>query len=79
MSYGYSHRLVEANKNADPSSRGVYLGRRCIKLSIPVSEVADALGVSRATIYNWFWGSVTPSAAHTAKIATFLRTLRTKK
>lgn len=79
MSYGYSQRLVDANNTADISSRGVYLGSRCIKLGIAVSEVARALGVSRATVYNWFWGSVNPSASHEAKIADFLRTLRTRK
>tara|TARA_R110002126_G_scaffold23584_2_gene82488 strand:+ start:4430 stop:4669 length:240 start_codon:yes stop_codon:yes gene_type:complete len=79
MSYGYSQRLVDANNNADVSSRGVYLGSRCMKLGISVSEVADRLGVSRATVYNWFWGSVTPSASHTAKINKYLHALRNRK
>ena len=56
MSYGYSQRLVDANTNADDSSLGVYLGSRCIALGISVKDVADRLGVSRATVYNWFWG-----------------------
>jgi DNA-binding XRE family transcriptional regulator len=50
-----------------------------MKLGISVSEVAEAIGVSRATVYNWFWGSVNPSTSHEAKIADFLRTLRTRK
>ena len=79
MSYGYSQRLVDANNNADVSSRGVYLGSRCMKLGISVSEVADRLGVSRATVYNWFWGSVTPSAGHTDKINKYLHALRNRK
>ena len=79
MSYGYSQRLVDANTNADASSLGVYLGSRCIALGIPVKDVADRLGVSRATVYNWFWGSVTPSASHTAKINKYLHALRNRK
>jgi transcriptional regulator with XRE-family HTH domain len=79
MSYGYSQRLVDANTNADASSSGVYLGSRCIKLGISVSEVADKLGVSRATVYNWFWGSVTPRASHTTKIDKYLHALRNRK
>jgi predicted transcriptional regulator len=79
MSYGYSQRLVEANSNADTKSLGVYLGNRCIRLGIPVSEVADTLGVSRATVYNWFWGEVNPRPEHNDKITEFLRTLRTRK
>jgi transcriptional regulator with XRE-family HTH domain len=68
MSYGYSQRLVEANNTADPKSRGVYLGSRCIKLGISVSEVAEAIGVSRATVYNWFTGKATPRAHQQEKI-----------
>ena len=56
MSYGYSQRLIEANKKADGKSLGVALGRVCIKQDISVTELAEKLGVSRATIYNWFWG-----------------------
>jgi transcriptional regulator with XRE-family HTH domain len=79
MSYGYSQRLVDANTNADDGSIGVYLGSRCIALGISVKDVADRLGVSRATVYNWFWGSVTPSAGHTDKINKYLHALRNRK
>lgn len=79
MSYGYSQRLVDANTNADDSSLGVYLGSRCIALGISVKDVADRLGVSRATVYNWFWGSVAPSAGHADKINKYLRALRNRK
>ena len=79
MSYGYSQRLVDANNKADANSCGVYLGRSCIKLGVPVSDVAQKLGVSRATVYNWFWGLVAPSPTHADKIAEFIRTLRNNK
>lgn len=79
MSYGYSQRLVEANNEADAGSLGVYLGRRCIALGIPVNDVAVKLGVSRATVYNWFWGTVTPSTGHAGKITKYISTLRNRK
>lgn len=79
MSYGYSHQLVEANKAASDESWGVVLGRTCIKLNIPVIEVAMKLGVSRATIYNWFWGTTLPSRAHCEKIERLLPRLKAKK
>jgi hypothetical protein len=79
MSYGYSQRLVEANKEADASSCGVYLGSRCIALGIPVNDVAVKLGVSRATVYNWFWGTVAPSTGHADKITKYLHALRNRK
>jgi len=79
MSYGYSYQLVEANKKADDKSWGVVLGRTCIQLNIPVSEVSRLLGVSRATIYNWFWGTTDPSRTHCEKIERLLPRLKAKK
>jgi transcriptional regulator with XRE-family HTH domain len=63
MSYGYTARLVELNKQADRRLLGVRLGRVCIKHNIPVSDVASRLNVSRQTIYNWFMGTNTPRAS----------------
>ena len=60
MSYGYSVKLLEANKEADGKHLGVQLGRKCISRKIPVSKVAEDLGVSRPTIYNWFCGATAP-------------------
>lgn len=67
MSYGYSQRIVEANKSASKTLLGVALGRMCIKLDVPVAEVAATIGVSRETVYNWFTGETYPhSALHVA-------------
>lgn len=60
MSYGYSIKLVRANELADGYSLGVRLGKMCIKHDIPVSKVANDLGVSRQTVYNWFCGGSSP-------------------
>jgi hypothetical protein len=76
MSYGYSQRLVEANKEADEQSWGVLLGRKCIALDIPVNVIAARFNVSRATIYNWFWGATTPSQAHAIAIERMLPRLK---
>jgi hypothetical protein len=76
MSYGYSQRLVDANKIADDSSWGVLLGRKCIALDIPVNIIAARFNVSRATIYNWFWGATTPSQSHAQQIERALPRLK---
>lgn len=57
---GYSHRIVRANQEADPSSIGVRLGRLCIYEEIPASDVAKYFNVSRMTVYNWFSGASKP-------------------
>jgi predicted transcriptional regulator len=73
MSYGYSQRLVERNKDADNKSVGVALGRVCIKKNVPVSTVATALGVTRATVYNWFTGLCKPHAKYYAEIQKLIK------
>lgn len=72
MSYGYSQRIVTANKAADKSLLGVALGRICIERDIPVADIAAAMGVSRQTIYNWFCGLHTPQAAQVESVKDFI-------
>jgi predicted transcriptional regulator len=35
-------------------------------------KVAEALGVSRTTVYNWFVGEFTPSPDHSEQIERFM-------
>jgi hypothetical protein len=72
MSKGYTINVYRANADADPQLLGVQLGRYCIDNNIPVSEVADALGITRATIYNWFSGGNVGKAHHVAAIKAYL-------
>jgi AcrR family transcriptional regulator len=72
MTYGYSQSLAEANKKADAKSLGVALGRFCIVRGIPATGVAEALGVSRTTVYNWFVGEFAPSPSHSEQIERFM-------
>ena len=60
MSYGYSVRVIDSNKEANPELIGVELGRLCIKHDLPVNSVSETLGVSRQTVYNWFCGTNSP-------------------
>lgn len=60
MGYGYSIKLLEANREADGEHLGVQLGRKCIEHGVPVSKVAEALGATRQTVYNWFCGATAP-------------------
>lgn len=64
MSYGYSLRLVQLNREADASNPGVQLGRLCIEHSIPVAEIAKRCDVSRVTVYNWFCGVTAPQRSN---------------
>jgi len=72
MTYGYSQSLVRANKNASIKSLGVALGRACIRANISVSQIAQDLGVSRMTIYNWFKGDREPHPSYAQTIADYI-------
>lgn len=72
MSYGYSQRVVDANKGASKTLLGVRLGRVCIAKDVPVTDVAETIGVSRETVYNWFSGIHEPHQSFHAVINSFI-------
>lgn len=74
-SYGYSLRLARLNEAALVSSLGVQLGRTCIEHNVPVVAVAEHLGVSRQTVYNWFIGRSIPMKSTEHKINRFILAL----
>lgn len=75
MSYGYSLRLRSLNEQANASNIGVRLGRMCIKHDVPVAFVAKRMGVTRATVYNWFCGVTTPQDHTASRIEAYLAEL----
>lgn len=54
----YSQKFIDDVMNSDSRRVGVELARECVKANLPAKYVAVALGVSRATIHNWFRGSI---------------------
>ena len=72
--HGYSKKIISANTEASGKNIGVQLGRYCISRDIPVSEIANYLGVTRMSIYGWFDGTCTPLPKHEEKIAEILKT-----
>lgn len=72
---GYSIRVAEAIKEADGNLLGVRLGRVCLARDIPVSTVAEALGVTRQTIYHWFIGASEPRGQARGAIENYLTRL----
>jgi hypothetical protein len=47
--------LIELYK-ANPNKTGTALALACVKANIPTKYVAEALGVSRMTVFSWFRG-----------------------
>ena len=71
MSQGYSSTFIKKNQAADQSLAAVRLGALCIERGIPVVVVAEALNVSRQTVYNWFCGSSIPHPLTRAAVHAF--------
>ena len=57
---GYSQIIIESNQKAKETA-GTLLGKLCITLKYPASQVAKDLNVSRQTVYDWFSGKTKPS------------------
>lgn len=75
MSQGYSLKLRDLNLKASNKLLGVRLGRVCIKHDVPASVVAERMGVSRQTVYNWFRGVSNPGTTLTARVEQFISSL----
>lgn len=76
MSLGYSLKLRDMNSRASGAKLGVRLGRACIANDVPASVVANALGVTRQTVYNWFSGRSEPSQMLVTAVERYISSLR---
>lgn len=72
---GYSYRVVSALRSGDAGKPWVALGLKCVDRDIPVDTIAQALNVSRQSVYAWFLGRSTPSAESEERITALLRSL----
>lgn len=72
---GYSIRVAKAIEAADGNLLGVRLGRACLARDIPVTTVATILGVTRQTVYSWFFGLSEPRGAACEAIENYLNSL----
>jgi hypothetical protein len=75
MSHGYTLRIRDLNAKANKRKLGVRLGRLCIKHDVPVTVVAQRMGVTRATVYNWFCGISVPQASAVSLIESYIASL----
>jgi hypothetical protein len=55
------------------------LANVCISKDIPVSEIAELFGVSRATVYNWLMGATVPRSKQLEAMPTITARLNKRK
>lgn len=72
---GYSTKLAGMVAEADPSLPTIRLARICIAKEIPVTDVAETLGVTRMTVYKWFKGLTAPRPKQLERIMEILARL----
>jgi predicted transcriptional regulator len=58
---GYDSLFIRKVEEADQSPAVLQLADVCIEKNVPVTVVAELLGVTRATVYNWMTGKTTPN------------------
>lgn len=52
----YSTKFINAVKEGNPNRTGTALAHACIKANLPAKYVAEALEVTRMSVYSWFRG-----------------------
>lgn len=67
-SRGYSSLTARYINEASSVLLGVKLGKICVAKDIPVTDVAEYLGVSRMTVYSWFLGKHDVNDKHYPKV-----------
>lgn len=68
---GYSQALVDLVATADRNTVVGQFARYCVDCKIPVSQVAQRMGVTRMSVYGWFRGA-TPRPELEAKMVKIL-------
>lgn len=65
---GYDSLFIRKVEDADQRPVVLALADVCIEKNIPVAEVAELFGVTRATVYNWMTGKTAPHPRYLALI-----------
>lgn len=56
MSRSYSDSFLIGLHKSDPKRIGTQLALACVKANLPAKYVAEAMDVTRMSIYSWFRG-----------------------
>jgi hypothetical protein len=67
-SRGYSTLFIRKVEEADQGDLVIQYANACVERNLPITEVARRMGVTRATIYNWFTGRSSPRVHQIEKI-----------
>jgi transcriptional regulator with XRE-family HTH domain len=72
---GYSYEFVKKIRALAKSSQApeaVQLASKAIERGIPIIRIADRVGVSRMTVYDWFTGKYEPTPQNLRKLKAYI-------
>lgn len=72
---GYSYEFIKrirALAKHPSASEAVRLGAKAIERGIPIVRIADKVGVSRMTVYDWFTGKYEPTQDNLRKLKAYI-------
>ena len=76
---GYDTLFLQKVEDADQRPLVMQLADVCINKNVPITEVAQMFGVTRATVYNWLTGKSVPRARHLAVMPKHIARLSKRK
>lgn len=76
---GYDSLFIRKVEEADLTLAVMQLADVCIEKNVPVTEVAELFGVTRATVYNWMTGKTTPNPRYLVMIPKITARLSKRK
>ena len=57
MAKNYTESFLREQRAFNNNRLGVQFGKLCVAANLPPTAIANALGVTRQTVYNWFRGN----------------------
>lgn len=72
---GYSYEFVKrirALAKHPHAPEAVKLAHKAIERGIPIVKIADRVGVSRMTVYDWFTGKYEPTQVNLRKLKAYV-------
>lgn len=76
---GYDSLFVQRVEAADQHPLVWYIAELCIQKNVPIVYVAEQVGVTRATVYNWMLGKSMPRERHLEQMPKVISKLRKRR
>lgn len=71
--YSYAYIMkIRALAKRSKAPQAVQIGAEAIERGIPIAKIAQRVGVSRVTVYDWFTGKYEPTPPNLRKLKAYV-------